>query len=79
VGAADNLDTLIRQGLPGLELTHVQSPPSAIPVKLDYEYFLVDTSGEEWKEVLSAKNLAVYVPAAIKDPALEVVAVLPDG
>jgi type VI secretion system protein ImpJ len=79
VGAADNLDHLYRRGLPGLELTHVESPPSAIPVKLDYEYFLVDTSGEEWQEVLSAKNLAAYVPAAIRDPALEVVALLPSS
>ncbi|MGD2120807.1 MAG: type VI secretion system baseplate subunit TssK [Gemmatimonadota bacterium] len=79
VGAADNLDHLYRRGLPGLELTHVQSPPSAVPIKMDYEYFLIDTSGEEWQEVLSARNLAVYVPAAIRDPALELVAILPDG
>jgi predicted component of type VI protein secretion system len=46
---------------------------------MDYEYFLVDTSGEEWQEVLSAKNLAVYVPAAIRDPVLEIVAILPEG
>ena len=78
VGAADNLDQLYRRGLPGLELTHVQDPPSAIPVKLDYEYFLLDTTGPEWQEVLSARNLAVYVPAAIREPALEIVAVL-DG
>jgi len=79
VGAHDNLDKMVQLALPGLELTHVQSPPSAIPVKLDYEYFLVDTSGDEWQEVLSAKNLAAYVPAAIREPALEVVAVLPEG
>ena len=30
VGAADNLDHLYRRGLPGLELTHIQSPPGAI-------------------------------------------------
>jgi type VI secretion system protein ImpJ len=77
LGAADNLDHLYRRGLPGLELTHVESPPSAIPVKLDYEYFLVDTSSGEWQEVLSARNLAAYVPAAIRDPSLEVVALLP--
>jgi hypothetical protein len=77
VGAAENLDHLYRRGLPGLELTHVLSPPSAIPVKLDYEYFLIDTSGPEWAEVLRSKNLAVYVPAAIREPSLELVAVLP--
>lgn len=77
VGAADNLDHLYRRGLPGLALTHVPDPPSAIPVKLDYEYFLVDTSGEEWQEVLRGKNLAAYVPAAIREPSLELVAILP--
>jgi type VI secretion system protein ImpJ len=77
VGAAENLDHLYRRGLPGLELTHVLSPPSAIPVKLDFEYFLIDTSGAEWEEVRRSKNLAVYVPAAIREPSLELVAVLP--
>jgi type VI secretion system protein ImpJ len=79
VGAADHLDHLYRRGLPGLALTHVPDPPSAIPVKLDYEYFLVDTSGEEWEEVLRGKNLAAYVPAAIREPSLELVAILPAG
>jgi type VI secretion system protein ImpJ len=77
VGAAENLNHLYRRGLPGLELTHVLSPPSAIPVKLDFEYFLVDTSGPEWEEVIRGRNLGVYVPAAIREPSLELVAVLP--
>ncbi len=77
VGAAQNLDHLYRRGLPGLELTHVQSPPSAIPVKLEYEYFLIDTSGPEWEEVVRDRNLGVYAPAAIREPSLELVAVLP--
>ena len=79
VGAADNLDHLYRRGLPGLTLTHSQDPPSSIPVKLDYEYFSIDTSGEEWEEVLRGKNLAAYVPEAIREPSLEVVAILPAG
>jgi len=77
VGAADHLDHLYRRGLPGLTLTHVLDPPNEIPVKLDYEYFLIDTSGEEWEEVLRGKNLAAYVPAAIREPSLELVAILP--
>ena len=77
VGAAENLDHLYRRGLPGLTLTHVKDPPSAIPVKLDYEYFLVDTTGPEWEEVLRGKNLSAYVPAAIREPSLEIVAILP--
>jgi type VI secretion system protein ImpJ len=79
VGAADHLDHLYRRGLPGLALTHVTDPPSSIPVKLDYEYFLVDTSGEEWEEVIRGKNIAAYVPAAIREPSLELVAILPAG
>jgi type VI secretion system protein ImpJ len=48
-------------------------------VKLDYEYFLIDTSGQEWDEVVRGKNLAAYVPAAIREPNLELVAILPPG
>jgi type VI secretion system protein ImpJ len=77
ISSADQVERLIRQALPGMGLHHVADPPSAIPVKLDYQYFLIDQSGPEWDAVRRARNLAAYVPSDFIGPQLELVVVLP--
>ena len=76
VGSADVVDTLIRQALPGLELAHVAQPPAGVPVKLDYLYFALRRGGPAWEAIERARNLAVYVPAELPQPRLELVIVL---
>jgi type VI secretion system protein ImpJ len=77
VSSGDQIDRLVRQALPGVTLSHVPTPPSAVPVKLNVHYFRLDTSGEEWQAVVRARTLAAYVPADLPDPRLELVIVLP--
>jgi type VI secretion system protein ImpJ len=76
VGAADVVDTLYRQALPGLELAHVSAPPPAVPVKLDFQYFAMRKSGGAWDAIARARNLAVYVPAELAEARFELVVVL---
>ena len=76
VGSADVVDTLIRQALPGLELSHVSQPPATVPVKLDFMYFAIKRAGSAWEAVGRARNLAVYVPADLRDARFELVIVL---
>jgi type VI secretion system protein ImpJ len=76
VSAAGQLDHLIRQALAGIALTYVPTPPSAVPVKLDYHYFLLQKSGPEWDAVARARNIAAYVPAELGEVQLELVVVL---
>ena len=77
VAAAGQLDNLIRQALPGVTLTYVPNPPSAVSVKLNYHYFLLQKSGAEWDGVARARNVAAYVPAEFANPQLELVIILP--
>ncbi|HKV73264.1 MAG TPA: type VI secretion system baseplate subunit TssK, partial [Gemmatimonadales bacterium] len=77
VSSADRLDRLIKQALPGVGLTHTPNPPSAIPVKLKYHYFLLNKAGSEWDGMGLARNLAAYVPADFPNAELELVVVLP--
>ncbi len=76
VGSADVVDTLIRQALPGIELAHMSSPPAAVPVKLDFQYFAIRQAGAAWDAISRARNLAVYVPAELVDARFELVIVL---
>jgi type VI secretion system protein ImpJ len=77
VSSADQIDRLIKQALPGVQLRHVPRPPSNLPIKLDYQYFLLDCSGAAWEAIKTARNLAAYVPADFPQPQLELLVILP--
>lgn len=79
VCSANHIEHLVRQALPGVQLTHTPRPPSAIPVKLNYQYFSLNQSGVAWEAVLRARNLAAYVPAELPAPQLELVILLPEA
>ena len=63
VCSASHIDHLVKNALPGAPLTYVASPPSAIPMKLNYQYFSIGQSGVAWEAVIRARNLAAYVPS----------------
>jgi type VI secretion system protein ImpJ len=73
--SATHLETLIRQALPGVPLTHVAAPPQAIPVKLNYQYFSLDRSGAAWETILRSRNFGVYVPSDIPNASMELILV----
>jgi type VI secretion system protein ImpJ len=79
VCSAAHIEHLVKHALPGVPLTHVQRPPSAIPVKLTYQYFSVNQSGVAWEAVMRARNLAAYVPGDFPSPQLELIVLLPDA
>jgi type VI secretion system protein ImpJ len=77
VSSADRLERLIRRALPGVALTHVPQPPSAIPIKLDYQYFALERTGEDWDAIRMSRHIAIYVPADLPEPEMELVIMLP--
>jgi type VI secretion system protein ImpJ len=76
VSSADRIEGLIRRALPGVALRHVPDPPTAVPLKLNYQYFAVERSGEDWDAIRLSRHLAAYVPAELPDPLLEAVILL---
>ena len=73
------VDHLVKQALPGVPLSHLPSPPSAIPVKLNYQYFSLNQSGAAWEAVKRARNFAVHVPENFRNPNLELIILLPEA
>ncbi len=67
---------LVRNSLPGVVLRHLPSPPSAVPVKLDNQYFSLVQSGPLWEGILQARALSIFVPGEIADPKMEILIVL---
>jgi type VI secretion system protein ImpJ len=77
--SATHIEQLISNALPGIALTHVSSPPSAIPIKMKYQYFSLNQSGAAWDTVTRARNFAAHVPAEIPNPQMELIILLPTG
>jgi type VI secretion system protein ImpJ len=79
VCSANHIEHLVRQALPGVALTHTPRPPSAIPVKLNYQYFSLSQTGVAWEAITRARNLAAYVPGDFPSPQLELLILLPEA
>ncbi len=79
VCSASHIEHLVRNALPGVPLTYVAAPPSAIPVKLNYQYFSLSQSGLAWEAIQRARNLAAYVPGDLPNPQLELIILLPQA
>jgi type VI secretion system protein ImpJ len=79
VCSATHIDHLVKQALPGIDLKHLTNPPSAIPVKLKYQYFSLNQSGPAWEAVRRSRNLAAYVPEDLPKPNLELLILLPQN
>jgi type VI secretion system protein ImpJ len=79
VSSANHIEHFVRQALSGVTLTHVMRPPSAIPVKLNYQYFSLNQNGVAWESITRARNLAAYVPGDFPEPQLELIILLPEA
>ena len=79
VCSANHLEHLVRHALPGVPLTYVASPPSVIPMKLNYQYFSISQTGVAWEAIQRARNLAAYVPSELPNPQLELIILLPQA
>ena len=79
VCSANHIEHLVQHALPGLQLTHLATPPGAIPMKLNFQYFSLNQAGLAWEAIGRARNLAAYVPEDIHNAQLELIILLPQA
>jgi type VI secretion system protein ImpJ len=75
MGAPDEIERLVRTAVSGLGLRHTEMVPSAIPVKLDNQYFRLNQTGPLWDRILLSRRISVFAPGEIVEPKMEVVVV----
>lgn len=76
IGAPDDVAHIVNSALAGIALKSVQRVPSAIPVRLDNQYFALDATSPAHVRMMNARACQVYLPASIPDATLELYAVL---
>jgi type VI secretion system protein ImpJ len=77
--SASHIEQLINMALPGITLSHVTVPPSAIPVKMKFQYFSLNQAGPAWEAVVRSRNFAAHVPGELLNPQMELIILLPQA
>ncbi len=67
---------LVRRALPGMQLTHISNPPSAISPQIANQYFSVTRGGPCWDHLRDTRRVGIYVPGDIPNPRLELLVLL---
>jgi len=67
---------LVKRAMAGLALTHLPTPPTAIPARLEAQYFGISRTGPFWDHIVETRRVGIYVPAELPDPELELLVVL---
>ena len=75
VGASEQLETIVASALPGVQLSHIQRPPSKLPVKSGYEYFRLDPYGKYWERVKNDRSLALFISQEFEQAKIDVITV----
>lgn len=75
VGAPEDVDKFVLSALPGVKLVHAPQVPTAVPVRPDTYYFILENRGMLYETMLKSQAISVYVPNGIRDLRLELIAV----
>lgn len=76
-GAPDEVEQIVNSALPGIPLRTMSRLPAAIPVRIENQYFALDSAHPAFQRMLKARACQFYVPASLPDVSLELFAVLP--
>jgi type VI secretion system protein ImpJ len=73
LASIDELPTLVRRALPGVELMHMPVAPQGLPRRSYSYYFRVETLSDSWEQVEKDGNIALDWPDAPADLKAELV------
>lgn len=75
VGAPDDVEKILNSALPGVKLIHAPQAPAALPVRVGNHYFAFDPHGQIFDRMLKSRSICIYVPQALAELKLELIAV----
>ncbi len=76
VCSAKFVPELVKRALPGMTLTHLPVPPTAIRAEADMQYFSVEIAGPCWEHILQTRRVGIYIPGEISGPEFELTVIV---
>ena len=74
--SAQFVPQLVKRALPGMVLTHVPVPPSAVARRVESQYFALSRTGPCWEHIVQTRRVGIYIPGEIPDPEIELLVIL---
>ncbi|MEJ5210522.1 MAG: type VI secretion system baseplate subunit TssK [Burkholderiales bacterium] len=74
VGAPDDVEKILNSALPGVKLAYATQTPVALPVRVGNHYFALEPHGAIYERMLKARSICLYVPQALPEMKLELLA-----
>jgi type VI secretion system protein ImpJ len=75
VGAPDDVQACVMSALPAVPLAYLPKAPTAIPVRPGHFYFELERSGPLFDRMIKSRSVTIYVPKAVNDVEMELLAV----
>lgn len=76
-GAPDEVEQIVNSALAGIPLRTMSRLPAAIPIRIENQYFALDSAHPAFRRMVNARACQFYIPASMPDVSLEFYAVLP--
>jgi len=76
VCSGEFIEKLVQRAMPGLALSHLPVPPSAISAKLELQYFSINKSGPCWTHICDTRQVGIYVPNDLTNATVELEVIL---
>jgi type VI secretion system protein ImpJ len=70
------LPEVVKAALPGLSLSHLPVPPSAVAPKVESQYFGISRAGSIWEQIVQTRSVGIYIPGEIPQPEIELLVIL---
>lgn len=77
LGAPEDVDKFVLSAMPGVKLVHAPQVPSALPVRPDTYYFVLENRGALYENMLKAQAISIYVPNGLRELKLDLIAISP--
>jgi type VI secretion system protein ImpJ len=76
VCSAQFVPQLVKRALPGMALSHVPVPPSAVARRVESQYFSIGRAGPCWDHIVQTRRVGIYIPGDIPNPEIELIVIL---
>jgi len=65
VCSSKHIVRLVKEGIPGLTLRHLPSPPSTVSPRIGHHYFRIEQTGPCWESTVKTREVGIFVPEAL--------------
>ena len=69
------MEKILNSALPGVRLSYASQTPAPIPVRVGNHYFVLEPNGAIFERMKKSRSVCIYVPQALSDFKLELIAV----